>query len=391
MPAPDFMKKLYYLLKKLDIYQILTLFLLLALVWHSIESQPTEVSIGVILPLSGQNAARAESHQKGILLAVEHVNKTGGINGRPLNMLIRDNHDDPAITALATRDLIYENHVLTLLGGISPENTRVIQHLSEKARVPFLTALCTSFELTVNGSEYTFRSITDDKKQFEAICDYAGKRFNAKKPALIYDSQLYDSASAQKFIESALKNGQQVVAAVSYRPETRNYRKQLDIIRAANPDSLFILAPPLESALILRQTRESRFTKPVSGVNPFSTSEFINFAGIYSESSICTLPFNSRLGGQRAEYFLAEFIEKYGHGADSDAAMGYEAIMLTALALKAGEFDKQLIRNNFAAMHGWESVTGSGGFDQQGNQVRPAEIAIIKERQKIPVSMEDLF
>jgi hypothetical protein len=42
-------------------------------------------------------------------------------------------------------------------------------------------------------------------------------------------------------------------------------------------------------------------------------------------------------------------------------------------------------------MHGWESVTGSGGFDQQGNQVRPAEIAIIKERQKIPVSMEDLF
>ncbi|MDN5278202.1 MAG: branched-chain amino acid transport system substrate-binding protein [Clostridiales bacterium] len=384
-------KKLLKIFRKMDVYQILSLVTLLALFWFSVDTNPSEIKIGVILPLTGANSARAISHEKGIMLAVDHVNRSGGINGKTLKLLIRDNKNDPALTALITRDLIYENQVLTLVGGIRPENARVIQLLSEKAKVPYLTALCTHYELTANGSEYTFRSITDDKKQFEAICEYSVRRFNARKPALIYDPLLYGSDSAQKFIESALKAGQQVVAAVSYKQGSVNYRDQLDVVRSSNPDSLVIIAPPKDSALILRQARENRFLKPILGVNPFSSHEFINYAGIYSELTICTLPFNSRLGGQRADYFLAEFFDKYGISADSDAALGYEAVMLTALALKAGEHDRKMIRDYLASMHGWESVTGSGGFDQNGNQVRPAEVAIIKERQKIPVNLEELF
>lgn len=375
----------------MDVFQTLSLVLLVLLLWFSIDRRPSEIRIGIVLPLSGENSARAASHEKGILLAAEHVNKAGGINGKTLKLLVRDNTGDSAQTAIKTRDLIYDDQVLTIIGGFSPENARVIQHLSEKAKVPFLTALCTHYELTANGSEYTFRSISDDKKQFEAICDYSTRRFNTRKPALIYDRQLFGSDSAQKFIEAALKSGQQVVTAVSYKQGTLNFREQLEVIRGSNPDSLVIVAPPMDSALILRQARENRFLKPILGVNSFSSHEFINYAGIYSELTICTLPFNPRLGGQRAEYFLSEFMEKHGTAADSDAALGYEAIMLTALALKAGEHDKKLVRDYFASMHGWESVTGSGGFDKNGNQVRPAEVAIIKERQKIPVNLEELF
>ncbi len=385
------MKRLRKLLKRLDPYQIFSLLILSVLLWSSIDTKPSEIRIGVILPLTGPNSGRAGSHEKGIRLGVDHVNKSGGINGKTLRIQVYDNADHPAITALKARDLIYEERVSAIIGGISPQNSRIIQYYAEKAKVPFLTALCTHYELTANGSEYTFRSITDDRKQFEAICDYSTRRFNTRKPALIYDPVLYGSDSAQKFIEAALKSGQQVVAAVSYRPGTSNFREQLEVLRSANPDSLVIAAPPLESALILRQARENRFNRPIMGVNPFSSHEFINFAGIYSESTICTLPFNPRLGGQRADYFLSEFQEKFSAAADADAALGYEAIMLAALALKAGEHDKQVVREYLASMHGWESVTGSGGFDRSGNQVRPAEVAIIKERQKIPVNMEELF
>lgn len=375
----------------MDIFQILTLVVLVLLAWFSIDRKPSEIKVGIILPLTGNNSARASSHLKGMRLALEHINKSGGINGKKLILVVRDNEENSARTALIARDLIFEDQVLTIIGGVNPANARVIQLLSEKTRTPFLTALCTHYELTANGSRYTFRSISDDQHQFTAICDYSARRFSARKPALIYDSQLYGSDSAQKFIESALKAGQQVVSAISYRAGSLNFREQLEILRASNPDSLVIIAPPLESALLLRQARESRFLKPILGANSFSSHEFISYAGIYSESTICTLPFNPRLGGARAEYFLSEYLEKYGIAADSDAALGYEAIMLTALALKGGEYDKKAVRDCFALMHGWESVTGSGGFDQYGNQVRPAEVAIIKERQKIPVNLEELF
>lgn len=385
------MKRLRKFLQKLDIYQILSLVILLFMFWLSFDSRPSEIRIGVILPLSGSGSARATSHERGISLAVEHVNKTGGINGKKLRILVRDNQGQAVKTAVVTRDLIYEDQVLAIVGGISPINSRVIQSFAEKAQVPFLTALCTHYELTANGSRYTFRSISDDRKQFEAICEFANQRYKTRKPALIYDPVLYGSDSAQKFIEAALKHGQQVVSALTYRPGALNFRQQFDVMRSTNPDALVIIAPPLESAMILRQARESRISLPILGINPFSSQEFINFAGIYSESTICTLPFNSRLGGQRADYFLSEFLEKFGVAADADAAMGYEAIMLSALALKAGEYDRRIIKDYLASMHGWESVTGSGGFDQFGNQVRPAEVAIIKDRQKVPVNLEELF
>jgi len=364
---------------------------LLVVLLSSTEFRNTDIKIGVILPLSGTNALRAASHRNGLNLALKHINAQGGVNGRKLRLEIRDNHGSADLSAEIARDLIYETNVVSLIGGFSPAETRVIQNMAENAQVPFLTALCTHFEITKNGSKYTFRSITDDQRQFEALAEFSSRRFNSRKPALIYDADLYGADSAQKYIETSIKFGQQVCAAVSYRPGSLNFMRQLQIIFASNPDSMVILAPPEDAAIITRQAREARFSHPILGGNPLSAPEFTNLAGVYSESAITTLPFNARLGGQRADYFLSEYFETYTQQADSDSALGYEALMLEILALRAGEVSRSSVRNSLAQLHGWESVAGSGGFDNSGNQVKPAEIAIIKERQKIPVNLEALF
>ena len=376
---------------RLDIYQLLAVPGLLVVLFYSIDFSSNDMQIGVVLPLSGEHAHRAANHLNGLTLAARHINDLGGINGRRLQLQIRDTHGQSEKTAEATRDLIYENSVFALIGGFSPANTRIIQALAEKAQVPFITGICTHYETTASGNRFTFRSITDDRRQFEALADYALKRFNSRKPALIYDLELYGPDSAQRFIEISNRSGQQVCAAVSYKKGTLNFRRQLDTIMAAAPDLLVILAPAADSAMILRQFREARFARPVIGGNQLAAGEFANLAGVYSESVVTTMPFNPRAGGQRADYFLSEYAETFGQPADADAAMGYEAMMLMALAFKASDLDRNSARNALASLHGWESVAGSGGFDEDGNQVRPAEIAIIKDRQKIPVTMEGLF
>ena len=384
-------KQLVNFARRFDVYQLLSVPVLLIVVIFSTEFRNTDIKIGVILPLSGPNAMRAISHRNGLDLALQHINAQGGTNGRKLCLEIRDSKGSADLCAELTRDLIYESNVVSLIGGFSPAETRAIQHISENAQVPFLTALCTHFEITENGSRYTFRSITDDRSQFEALAEFSARRFNSRKPALIYDANLYGADSAQKFIETSIKFGQQVCTAVSYRPNTLNFRRQLEVILASNPDALVILTPPEDAAIITRQAREARFLHPILGGNQLAAPEFTNIAGVYSESTITTMPFNPRLGGQRADYFLSEYFETYAVQADSDSALGYEALMLMALTLRTGEASRLSIRNSLAQLHGWESVTGSGGFGSNGNQVKPAEIAIIKERQKIPVNLEALF
>ncbi|NCB38052.1 MAG: amino acid ABC transporter substrate-binding protein [Erysipelotrichia bacterium] len=391
MTGPGPLQKLKNFMSRFDSFQLLSLPLLFLIVTSSIDFKPAEMVIGVVLPLTGEYSSRAANHKNGLVLAATHINNLGGIGSRKIRLEICDSMSSPERTAEITRDLIYDTGATAIIGGFSPANTRIIQHLAEKAQVPFLTGICTHFETTSGGANYTFRSVTDDQRQFEALAEYSTKRFNSKKPALIYDTDLYGPDSAQKYIETCTKFGQQVSAAVSYRKGALNFRKQIDTVLATNPDSLIILAPPADSAMIVRQAREARFAHLILGANQMASPEFIDLAGVYSGSVITTLPFNARLGGQRADFFLTEYFDHYSTQADADAALGYESLMVMAQALKSGNTDRQAVRNALAQLHGWEGVTGSGGFDNTGNQVKPAEIAIIKDRQSIPVNLEELF
>lgn len=375
----------------LDIFQMLSIPVLIAVLFFSIDFKSSDIVIGAILPLSGQDAFSAQSHQNGLELALRHINSRGGIYGRKLYLNTKDNHDSLDMTAKIARDMVYKDKVTAIIGGFHQDDTRVIQYICEQSEVPFLTAICTYFEITRNGSQYTFRSVTDDLLQFEALAEYSFHKFNVKKPALIYDLDQYGSDSALKFIEIAAKHGQQVCTAVSYRPDTVNFRRQLQIVMASHPDSLVLLTSPKDAAIILRQAREAYFNRPVIGGVSLASTEFIRYSGIHSESTLTTLPFNSRLGGQKADFFLSEYMEEYGVQANAEAAHGYEALMLLALAMRNSGATRESVKVSLSQLHGWESVAGSGGFDTTGNQVKLAEIAIIKEGQIIPINLEGLF
>ena len=65
--------------------------------------------------------------------------------------------------------------------------------------------------------------------------------------------------------------------------------------------------------------------------------------------------------------------------------------MIVTLALKSVSEKNLTIRDALSTLKVWDSIIGSGGFDDNGNQVRPSELAIIKDKQTIPISMEELF
>lgn len=381
--------KLKLFFTNLDIYQVLSIPLIILLILISIDRRPDDVKLGILL--DSNQALRIRSQENAVLLAANHINEAGGIKGKKLTLVINKTNSTTNEALYAVRDMIYKNGVSAIIGGMNPATTRAIQDLAEQTQTPLITPFCTHYEITANGHSFTFRSITDDLQQFEALCGFAVHRFNSRRPAIIYDQELYGANSVEKLVEIAGKAGQQISNAVSYNAGSVNFKNQLNVIKASNPDSLFILTNPDDAAMIVRQFRESGFKHPVLGGNQLASPRFIKFAGIHAESSICTLPFNPRMGGQRAEFFISEFAGKYSMSTDADSALAYEAMMLMALAFKSGNSNPIAVRNALSQMHGWESITGSGGFDSNNNQVRPAEIAIIRERQPIPMSMEELF
>lgn len=377
--------------RKLDIYQILSIPIIIIILFFSVDFKTPSYKIGIVLPLTGEYKDRSQSHLNGINLALDHINQLGGINDKKIVPIIKDCGDSQSKAVEVTRDLIYEQEVMAIFGGFSPANTRAIQSVTEGARIPLITGLCTHFTITKTGSPYTYRTITDDRRQFEALAEYSSKRYNVTKVAIIYDEELYSADSAKKYGEVAIKFGQEMVLALPCKKGGLNFKKNLDLVFKSKSDALVILASSYDSALIIRQAREARYDKLILGANQFSSNEFMRYSGIYSEGAIATLPFNNRVGGQKSEYFSNEYIEKFEQTPDADAAMGYESVMVMALALRASGDSNKGLKDSLSSSHGWESIVGTGGFDRDGNQVRPAEIAIVKDNQLIPISMESLF
>ena len=124
-------KRYYYrfvqFLKSLDMYQLLSLPVLLLVMLFSGDFRTTDIRIGVILPLTGSSSLRAGSHRNGLELALKHINAQGGINGRKLCLETRDSRGSASLAAELARDLIYETGVVSLIGGFSPSETRAIQ------------------------------------------------------------------------------------------------------------------------------------------------------------------------------------------------------------------------------------------------------------------------
>ncbi len=377
--------------RKLDIYQILSIPIIIIILFFSVDFKTPSYKIGIVLPLTGEYKDRSQSHLNGINLALDHINQLGGINDKKIVPIIKDCGDSQSKAVEVTRDLIYEQEVMAIFGGFSPANTRAIQSVTEGARIPLITGLCTHFTITKTGSPYTYRTITDDSRQFEALAEYSSKRYNVTKVVIIYDEELYSADSAKKYGEVAIKFGQEMVLALPCKKGGLNFKKNLDMVFKSKSDALVILASSYDSALIIRQAREARYDKLILGANQFSSNEFMRYSGIYSEGAIATLPFNNRVGGQKSEYFSNEYIEKFEQTPDADAAMGYESVMVMALALRASGDSNKGLKDSLSSSHGWESIVGTGGFDRDGNQVRPAEIAIVKDNQLIPISMESLF
>ncbi|NLM17396.1 MAG: amino acid ABC transporter substrate-binding protein [Candidatus Riflebacteria bacterium] len=385
-----FIKNLTKTLKGFDIYQLSAIPLLMLVLFLLLDFQNNTIKIGVIFPFTGEHSERSKQALNGLILARDNINEAGGIQGKTIELLIKDTENNLEKTAQTARDLIYKNHVTAIIGGFLPKDARIIQLLAERSKTPFLTPICTHFDIA-KSSQYTFRTISDDIAQFEALVNYTNDILKAKSFIIIYDNELYGYESAKRYIDLAQKAGQSLSVTLPVSNKELNFKETLDVLKVYNPDYTLILAPEKTSALLVLQLREIKYENTILGANRMSSQSFIRLAGMDSESVVVTLPFNPRSGGQRADYFLSAYNEKFEKIANADAAISYEAMMILAIALRQETADRKIIREILGSLHGWDSIIGAGGFDKYGNQVRPSEIAIIKGKQAVPLTMEEMF
>jgi branched-chain amino acid transport system substrate-binding protein len=356
------------------------LLLAAAPVWA--QNQP--IRIGMITDRVGPAKPYAEPVAQGAEFAVKQINASGGLLGRQIELLIEDDQGRPDVSATAARKLVDANVAFILSVSLTPA-TQQAQSVTRETKTPHMTPSNGGDTLTTQIDNPNFWQTGPlGSTQIATLLDYARAK-NFKKVALITDNSDLGQLTNRFFKAGLEKAGMEVAAEEVVPRGSTTAQAQMQKIRAANPDALFmtgVLTP--ENALILRSYRQLGLKTPVLGNYNLSVPQTASVARGLLDGVVFVDAFDlSKPETQR-------FIEAYKKGTGEEPynlhGYGYDGVMLVADAIRrAGTTDQDKVREAMQATKGFVGVMGAKGssysfppgrrtgFDPNGMVVRVYE------------------
>lgn len=307
------------------------------------------VILGEFGSLTGGTATFGKSGQKGMEMALEEVNQAGGIQGKPVRIIVEDDQSKPEEAATAVKKLVSQDKVLVVLGEVASSRSLAGAPICQQAEVPMVTPASTNPKVTQVG-DFIFRVCFIDPFQGEVMAKFARNTLKTSKAAILKDIKNdYSVGLAQFFTETFKSLGGTVIAEESYSEGDIEFRAQLTALKAKKPDVVFIPGYYTEVGLIARQARYLGITVPLIGGDGWDSPRLIEIGGQALENTYYSNHYTPDDPRPEVQKFLADFKAKYNEVPDAMAPLGYDAARIAFDAIKrSGILDERNIKDAYS-------------------------------------------
>ncbi|MGE5576154.1 MAG: ABC transporter substrate-binding protein [Syntrophothermus sp.] len=341
------------------------------------------IKIGTVLPTTGPIATFGQSTLNGIRLAIEEINAAGGVLGRPIELINEDTKSDATETRNAVAKLITRDNVLAIIGEVASTNTLAGAPVAQAEKVPMVTPGSTNEKVTEVG-DYIFRTVFIDPYQGKVVANFAAKSLKAKRAALLTAlSSDYSMGLASVFKAEFTKRGGKIVSEQSYSEGDQDFSAQLTKIRSIKPDVLYIPGYYTEIALIARQAKQLGVKVQILGSEGTESPKLFELGGDAVEGILFSTHYSAEVKNPIAQRFLKNYKAKYGKDPEALSALGYDAALVVADAIKrAGKVDRNALRDALARTKNVQVVTGVITLDAKRNPIKSVVILRVEKGQK---------
>lgn len=318
------------------------------------------IRIGVITDRVGAAKAYAEPVLQGVQFAIQELNAGGGVLNRPIELQVEDDQGRPDLSASAARKLVDAGAAFILSISLTSA-TQQAQSVTVQTGTPHLTPSNSGDTLTTQIDNPNFWQTGPlASSQVATLLAYAkSKAF--KRVALVGDNTGLGQLTTQSFKAGIQAQKIEVVAEEVVPRGANSADAQMQRIRAARPDAVFltgILVP--ENTLILRAYRLQGLKAPLLGNFNFSTPQYASVA----KGLLDGVAFVDAVdpGKPQAKRFFEAYAKATGSAPQNVNGYGYDGIMLVADAIRrAGSTDKQKVREAMQAVRAFDGVLGAQG------------------------------
>ena len=340
------------------------------------------IPVGEYASLTGKEAAFGQSSHKGTELAMEEINRNGGVLGKQLQLFTEDTQSKPGESATVVRKLISREKVVAVLGEVASGRSLEAAPIAQQNKIPMVSPSSTNPRVTEVG-DYIFRVCFIDPFQGKVVAEFARKTLKAAKVAVLTDvAAPYSVGLAQFFKEAFTQAGGQIVIEQKYSSGDKDFKGQLTAIKAANPDAIFVPGYYTEAGLVVLQARELGITVPLLGGDGWEAPELLQIGGKALENTFYSTHFSPENTDPAVQSFVSKYKTKYNAVPDAMAALGYDSALVLADAIKrAGSTDGTALRDALAATKDVPGATGKTTIDENRNARKAAVIITIKDGQ----------
>lgn len=299
------------------------------------------IKVGVSGPYTGGSSSMGVSMRDGVRLAVKEINAAGGVLGRQIELVERDDEAKNERGVQIAQELINKEKVVATLGYINTGVALASQRFYQEAKIPVFNNVATGTLITkqFQGDNYIFRNAARDEIQAPMIVKEAIEKRGYKKVAILADSTNYGQLGRED-LEKALKaKGITPVAVEKFNIKDVDMTPQLLKAKEAGAEAILTYAIGPELAQIANSMAKLGWKKPMIGSWTLSMANFIDTAGKNGEGARMPQTFIQEANTKKRKAFIDSYLKTFkpkNNRIDSpvSAAQGYDSVYLLAAAIK---------------------------------------------------------
>ena len=351
-----------------------------------VEDETDEISIGVVLPLTGHVAATGQLMKEGVELALSEINNpqlVGAISeSRPSNtrfkFIIEDDTSTPEGAVAAFNKLIHEDGISVILGPSTSSATQAAFPIAQENQTIAITATAGARGIGAIG-DFVFRVPLTTSIVIPKGVQITQAKLGYQRAATLYDDTDHFSTDRDETLrETFTANGIELLTTETFQSGDTDFSAQLTAIKALNPDAIFASALPPEKPGILIQGQELGISVPFI-ISSLTEAE-IQIAGDAAEGAITFtgwLPTDDTPGNQA---FVQNYKATFGMPPNVFAAASYATVHILAEAINNAESTETIaIRDALANIKDLDTILGKFSFDSNGNGVYEPKALIVKD------------
>ena len=329
------------------------------------------IKIGLNLELSGPVAGYGTQERDGVELAVEQINEEGGILGKDVELVVKDNKSDNNEAATSAANLTTNDGVVAIIGPATSGASKASIPNVTKAKVPMVTPSGTDDSITINGDavqEYVFRSCFQDSSQGAILAQYADETLQDSKAVILGDNSSDYAIGLTKAFKEKYQG--EIVLEENFTKGDTDFQAVLTKIKDKDFDVLYVPGYYEEAGLIIKQAREMGITQPILGADGFGDEKMIQLAGAENVSDVFYTGHFSALAptNDTVQPFIDAFKEKYSKEPSTFNALAYDAMYMIKDEIESlDSADSAAITKGLSELKDFVGVTGNITMDKNHN------------------------